>query len=85
MSRRDRLAWAGWALAVVAVPLAIDITAFRGGHESMSRLWARGILHPVAGPIVAGATLGLAWHLAQTVLDEAGFRRELANLTDRPS
>lgn len=78
---RDRLAWAGWVAALVVVPVTVDIIAFATSRESMSRLWARGVLHPVAGPIVAGASAGLAWHLVQTVIDEAGWRADLATVT----
>ena len=79
--RRDRVAWCGWGLSLLAIPATIDTIAIHTGRETMSRLWARGLLHPIAGPIVAGASVGLAWHLAQTVLDELGFRAEVATLT----
>lgn len=78
---RDRLAWAGWGLSLLAVPVTVDILAFATGRESMSRLWARGVLHPVAGPVVAGASAALVWHLVQTVLDEVDWRADLSIVT----
>lgn len=70
LRRRDVLALTGWGAAVLVIPVAIDSTAIRRGLETMSRLWARGVLHPVAGPAVAGASFALAWHLGQVTLDE---------------
>ena len=33
---RDRLAWAGWGLSLLSVPVSVDIIAFATGRESMS-------------------------------------------------
>jgi len=44
--------------------------------------WAHRTLHPVAGPCVVGASVGLVWHLVQTVTAELAERAELRALTD---
>jgi hypothetical protein len=68
--KRDRLALVGWGLCLLAVPIVCDVVAIARGDETLSRLYARAALHPVAGPFVVGASAGLLYHLGQTVADE---------------
>lgn len=73
---RNRLALVGWAVSVLLVPILVDWRAIVAKKETMSRLYARGLLHPIAGPVVLGASAALAWHLTLTVLSELIERLE---------
>lgn len=78
---RNRLALVGWALSVLVVPILVDWRAIVAKKETMSRLYVRGLLHPVLGPLVLGASAALVWHLLLVLLSELIERLERLLLT----
>ena len=65
----------GWA-AVAAVVVGADVVLVKKHYPTMSRTLGYGLRKPIVGPVLAGAWLGLTYHLViEEILDADGVQK----------